>query len=163
MIAALGLIAAIWALTWFQHRDVPNPAPTVDYASQLAKARAASPFGVLAPDPAPPGWRATSASWDGTPPELAWHLGFLTGAGEDVDYVGLEEGNAAPADFIAASTSADQPGPPVIVDGQTWQTLASAGGAEHALVRSADGVTTVITGTAPQDELVAFVRTLSAG
>jgi Protein of unknown function (DUF4245) len=163
LLAALGLIAAVWALTWFQHRDVPNPAPTVDYSSQLAQARAASPFDVLAPDPSPPGWRATSASWDGTPPQLAWHLGFLTGTGENADYVGLEEGNAAPADFIAATTSADQPGPPVVVAGRTWHTLASFDGREHALVRSFGGVTTVVTGSAPQEELIAFVRTLSAG
>ena len=115
VVAALGLIIAIWALTWFQHRDPPNPSPTVDYQAELAQARGTSPVAVLAPQPAPQGWRATSVAWDGSAPEYAWHLGFLTGAGSgsDVNYVGLEQSNAAPTEFLAAATPADEPGPPV--------------------------------------------------
>jgi hypothetical protein len=161
IIAALGLIVAIWGLTWFQHRDPPNPAPTVEYQEQLALARAEAPFGVLAPDPPPAGWRATSVSWDGTAPEYAWHLGFLTGPGSgvDVSYVGLEQSNADPREFVAAATPADEPGPPVTIDGQAWQTLTSVD--ETALVHPGDGVTTIVTGTAPLDELVAFAKSLS--
>ena len=164
IVAALGLIAAVWGLTWFQHRDPPNPAPTVDYATELSQAREAAPFAVLAPDP-PPGWRPTSVSWDGTPPEYAWHLGFLTrsgDSGDSVDYVGLEQGNADPAEFVPASTPADRPGPPVTNGGQTWQTLTGSAG-ETAIVLNGKGVTTVVTGTAPLDELVAFAKTLTAG
>jgi hypothetical protein len=164
IIAALGLIAAVWALTWFQHRDSPNPAPTVAYATQLSQARAAAPFTVLAPKSAPSGWRATSVSWDGTPPEYAWHLGFLTGSGSgsEVDYVGLEQSNADPTEFLPTATPADQPGPPVTIDGQTWQTLTSPDG-ETAIVLNGGDVTTVVTGTAPLDDLTAFAKTLSAG
>jgi Protein of unknown function (DUF4245) len=161
IIAAIGLIVAIWGLTWFQHRDPPNPAPTVEYQAELAQARGAAPFTVLAPDPAPVGWRATSVSWDGSAPEYAWHLGFLTGSGSgsDVDYVGLEQGNAAPSEFIAAATPANQPGPPVDVDGVSWQTLTSSNG-ETALVLPGDGVTTVVTGSASLDQLVVFAESL---
>jgi hypothetical protein len=163
VVAVLGLLVAIWAHTGFQHRGGPDPAPTVDYDAQLAQARSAAPFAVLAPDPAPARWRATSASWDGSPPEYAWHLGFLTGAGSgsDVDYVGLEQSNADPDEFVAAATPADAPGPPVTIDGQPWQTLTSD--TETAIVRTGDQVTTVVTGTAPLDELIAFAQTLSAG
>jgi hypothetical protein len=162
IVAALGLIAAIWGLTWFQHRDPPNPAPTVDYQAQLAEARSAAPFGVLAPNPAPQGWRATSVSWDGSAPEYAWHLGFLTGSGPDADYVGLEQSNADPRDFLSSATPADQPGPPVTIDGVRWQTLSSSAG-ETALVLLGDGVTTVVTGTAPLDQLIVFATSLTAG
>jgi Protein of unknown function (DUF4245) len=163
IVAALGLILAIWGLTWFQHRDPPNPAPTVDYQSQLAQARDAAPFAVLAPDPVPQGWRATSVSWDGSAPEYAWHLGFLTGGnGSGDDYVGLEQGNADPAEFLAAATPADQPGPPVTIDGARWQTFSSSTG-ETAIVRSGEGATTVVTGTAPLDALMTFAETLTPG
>jgi len=162
ILAALGLIAVIWGLTWFQHRDPPTPAPTVDYGQQLAQARAQSPFGVLAPDPPPAGWRATSVSWDGTAPEYSWHLGFLTGPGSDVDYVGLEQGNAAPSEFLTAATPATDPGPWVRIEGARWQTYSSSRG-EAALVLPGDGVTTVVTGTAPLDELVEFASTLGRG
>jgi hypothetical protein len=163
IVAALGLILAIWGLTWFQHRDPPNPAPTVDYQSQLAQARSAAPFAVLAPEHVPQGWRATSVSWDGSAPEYAWHLGFLTSGGDGSDdYVGLEQGNADPSQFVATATPADQPGPPVTIDGVRWQTLSSSAG-ETALVLPGDGVTTVVTGTAPLDQLIAFAETLTSG
>jgi hypothetical protein len=163
IIAALVLIAAIWGLTWFQHRDVADPSPTVDYTVELEHARSVAPFDVAAPDPVPAGWRATSVQFDGTAPEYSWHLGFLTGEGSGVEYVGLEQGNAEPGEFVAASTPADQPGAPAVIDGQTWQTLTSGDGGETALVLNGEGVTTVLTGTAPEDQLVAFARTLTSG
>lgn len=162
IVAALGLIAVVWGLTWFQHRDPPNPAPTVDYSATLAQARSAAPFAVLAPDPPPSGWRATSVNWDASPREYTWHLGFLIGSGDDADYIGLEQGTADPAEFVAAATPADRPGPPVTIDGQTWQTLTSSGG-ETAIVLNGPDVTTVVTGTAPLDQLIAFAKTLSPG
>jgi hypothetical protein len=162
IIAALGLIAAIWALTWFQHRDQPDPVPTIDYAAELTQARSAAPFGVLAPDPEPTGWRATSVAWDGSPPEYAWHLGFLAGAGDGADYVGVEQSNADPAEFVPIATPANEPRATVTVDGQAWQVLTSPAG-ETAMVLTGRDVTTVVTGTAPLDQLVAFAETLSAG
>jgi hypothetical protein len=160
IVAALGLIAAIWALTWFQHRDQSDPSPTVDYQAQLAQARSQAPFAVLAPDPAPAGWRATSVTWDGTRPDYAWHLGFLAGSGSDAEYIGVEQSNADPADFVPAATPADQPGPSVTVEGQAWQTLTSE--TETAIVLAKPNVTTVVTGTGSLDEIVAFATTLSA-
>lgn len=160
LIAVIALIVGIWALSRFQHRDIPDPARTVDFRSDLATARAAAPFDVLAPRAVPPGWRATSASWDGQGPTVSWHLGFLTPAG---DYVGLEQGNAPAADFVDAHTPAVEPGAPVTIDGAQWQALSTSDGIEHALVRSQGAVTTLVTGTAPMAELESFAASLSAG
>lgn len=157
LIAVIGLIAAVWALSWFQHRAVPNPARTVDYRPALAVARAQSPFRVLAPEPAPRGMRATSVSWDGGGAQKSWQLGFVTDGG---DFVGLYEGNGPAADFIDASTPAGTPGPPVSIGGVAWITLTDAGRGETALVRTNSGVTTVVTGTATQAALVSFARAL---
>ncbi len=157
LVACFLVIVFIWLLTRIQHEDPADPAKTVDYTGQLADARANAPFDVLAPQPTPPGWRATSVEWQGAGPEVSWHLGFLTGQG---DYVGLEQGNAIPREFIADNTPADQPGDPVDINGEEWQTLTS--GQETALVLEADKVTTIVTGTASTAELVGFAESLSA-
>ncbi len=159
LLMVLLLICFVWGLSRFQHRDTPTPATTVDYSAALATARAGAPFAVLAPAPAPSGWRATSVKWTGAGPDVSWHLGFLTSDGA---YVGLDQGNALPRDFVAAHTPADQPGPPVRVNGLRWDTLSSSDGGEHALVREGAGVTTVVTGTVSEDELVGYVETLTA-
>ncbi len=160
LIAVLVLIAAIWGLSRFQHRDPADPTPSIDYASELAAAQESAPFDVLAPDSLPPGWRATSAAWRPGAGESSWHLGLLTAQGE---YVGLEQGNSPPTDFVKTHTPATEPGEPVVVAGQPWETLSASGGREHALVRQDDGVTTVITGTAPMSELEAFAASLTTG
>ncbi len=162
LLAAFALIAVIWGLTQLQHRDVANPAKTVDYTATLAQAREQAPFDVLAPAPVPEGWRATTAQWSGAGPVVSWHLGFLTSESRDASYVGLEQGNAIARDFVAENTTADEPGSPVAIAGKRWDTLASSDGDETALVLEGDGVTTVVTGTAPQSELVAFAEALSA-
>lgn len=160
MLVIFVLIVAIWGLARMQNRDVADPAPTVDYSDQLDVARRDAPFPVLAPDPVPDGWRATSADWTVSGPVVTWHLGFLTG-GDDAEYVGLEQGNQQPSEFVEATTPADQPGPEVEIDGVTWQQLTGEG--ETALVLFEDEVTTVVTGTASLDELTDFVASLSAG
>jgi Protein of unknown function (DUF4245) len=159
MLAVMGLIVAIWALSRFQHRDLPDPARPVNYTAQLAVARQSAPFDVLAPASTPPGWRATSVSWDGQPPDLTWHLGFLTAQDQ---YVGLEQGSAPSAAFVAASTSATEPGQPVKIGGQRWQTLSSTDSSVHALVRRTPGVTTVVTGTAAESQLESFAGSLES-
>ena len=46
------------------------------------------------------------------------------------------------------------------IDGQPWRTLTNASRGETALVRTSRGVTTIVTGTADENELTAFVRSL---
>lgn len=160
LIVVLVLIASVWVLSRFQHRDTTDPAKTVDYTAELAEARESAPFDVLAPSPVPPGWRAASVQWDGADPEAAsWHLGFLTSTGE---YVGLEQGNAPVADFVAGTTTATQPTEAVEVAGESWQGLVSDDAREHALVRRESGVTMLVTGTASLEELVTFAESLTA-
>jgi hypothetical protein len=161
MIMALLTIAFVWGLTRFQHRDVDSPVTTVDYAADLTRARSQAPFEILAPDRAPEGWRPTSVSWDGVGPVYSWHLGFLTSDAADAEYVGLEQGNAGPAEILADSTVADQPAGTVDIGGDRWEIFASSDGDETALVLEGGQVTTVVTGTAPQDALVVFVESLS--
>ncbi len=161
IVMSLLLIASIWALSRFQHRDPADPAPPVDYLAPLAAARGVAPFDVLAPAEVPAGWQATSTRWVGEGEQMSWHLGFLTApsAGE---YVGLDQGTAAPQDIVAATTSADQPNGSVKVGGVAWSSLVSSDGNESALVLRGDGVTTVVSGTASESVLQTFAGSLSA-
>jgi hypothetical protein len=161
VIMSLVLIAAIWLLSRFQHHDTADPAPTVDYSAALKQARAEAPFAVLAPHPLPVGWRATSARWDGTGPTMTWHLGLLTATGADAQYVGLDQSNDVPREFIAATTTADEPGPPVEIGGVAWKMLSSADGQETALVLERPGVTTLVSGTAGTSVLEGYAESLS--
>lgn len=157
LIAVLGLIAVVGGLSWLQHGDVADPARTVDYSGTLAVARDQAPFHVVAPSPVPAGLRATSVSWDPVGPRKLWHLGFVTPAR---DYIGLYEGTGSVATFVEASTPATEPGPSLTVAGDAWGSLTSPDSGETALVRTRQGVTTVVTGTAGEDQLVAFATTL---
>lgn len=156
LLVSLALIACFFAFSFFQRGSSTDPAPTVDYSGALAQARSQAPFAVLAPAQLPGGWRATSVEWSGSGPENAWHLGVLTNHDE---YVGLEQGNAVAQTFIAEHTRAIEPGAPAQIEGQTWQTLTS--GSETALVLTGDGVTTLVTGTAPRSDLMTFAVSLS--
>lgn len=157
MVAIMGLIAVMWALSQLTHHDPTDPARTVSYSAALAEARQQSPFPVVAPEPVPPGLRATSVSWDGVGARKSWHLGFLTSHQE---YVGLYEGTGPAADFVSASTPATHRGADVDIDGSSWQTLTGSGGSETAFVRTTGGVTTVVTGTADVELLKGFVASL---
>ncbi len=157
LIVSLGLMAAVGLMTFFQARDTEDPVPPYDYSADLAAAREQAPFDVLAPQTLPPGWYATSGRWTAAGPEKEWHLGLLT---DDGRYVGLEQSNAVSTRFIAEQTRADEPGKPVQVAGETWQTLTR--GPETALVLVGDQVTTVVTGTASESDLIRFAESLTS-
>jgi hypothetical protein len=157
MIAVLLFIGAIWGLTWFERRPSPDPTPTIQYAAALAEARAEAPFHVVAPAPVPAGLRATSVEWQGTGARKTWQLGFLTPQDE---YVGLYQGTGPAGAFIAAHTPASQPGSPALIRNAQWLTLSASDRGEHAFVRTAHGVTIVVTGTASPSVLRQFVAAL---
>lgn len=157
LIAVTGLMVGVWALTWFQRGDLDDPARTVEYSAVLAAARQQAPFHVVAPDPVPPGLRATSVSWEGGGGRVAWHLGFVT---TDRAYIGLYQGNGPADDFVAANTPAAGTGQVATITQVRWRILSDADQRETALVRTSAGVTTVVTGTATLAQLTTFAGSL---
>ncbi|HET7173541.1 MAG TPA: DUF4245 family protein [Nocardioidaceae bacterium] len=155
LVVVVAVVAGLWGLGWWQRRTPTNPVPTVRYGATLAQARLVAPFAVLAPAPAPAGWRATSVDWTTHAGKVSWHLGFLT---PDDEYVGLEQSNRTPRTFVAVSTTARRAGGSRVIDGQSWRVLLSP--SQRALVHDGPGVTTVVTGTGTLAQLAAFVRTL---
>jgi hypothetical protein len=153
LVAVLGFVA-FRALV---RGDVPDPVRDVDYADSLRYARSDSGLDVLAPDPVPPGWRVTSVRYVPAPQE-SWHLGLLTEKGK---YVGVEQADRPVSAMVEEFVDENaEPGDPVVVAGRPWRSWSDSGG-DHALVRRSAGTTTVVVGSAPQDDLVTLVESLS--
>lgn len=137
--------------------DAATPVRTVDYVQTADYARDQASFDLLAPKTLPEGWRATSVSYvpgrDDT-----WHLGMLTGEGR---YVGLDQSGASSRSMVEQIVDPNAvEGDPVDVGGQEWQTWSDEGG-DLALVRAADGTTTVVVGhEVPEDVLAEFAGRL---
>lgn len=141
------------------HDESKNPIKTVDYDVELASARRAAPYPVLAPKDLPRDWRATSVTYRGAGGEGAhWHLGYLTA---NEQYVAVEQSDARPAAFIAQVTQRAEPaGGTVKAGGSTWKRY--EGGKYQALVREQKDVTTVVTGTASFEDLQRMAAALRA-
>jgi len=130
--------------------DQPEPVVRdIDYADALAEARDTLPYDVLAPGRLPDGWRATSARTrlgEGA----TWHLGLVTAAG---NYAAVEESDGSRRAFVARFAGGSRPAGETTIDGDPWRRLRGGDPDPRALVRTAGGVTTVVTGTGRWREL----------
>ncbi|TXS56717.1 DUF4245 domain-containing protein [Streptomyces sp. t39] len=156
--AVIGVVVAgIYMLV--PHDEKADPIKPVDYRVELLTAQRAAPYPVAAPEGLRGGWRTTSVTFDGAD-DHAWHLGFLD---PDTQYVAVEQSTAQPAEKYvrkvtrhAEKTSATQE-----IRGETWQRW--DGPKYDALVRTADGATTVVMGTASPERLTEMAQALVAG
>lgn len=129
----------------------------VDYRSSAASAKRAAPYPVLAPEGLTDRWKATSVEYnrDKKRPD-AWHLGFLTPAGQ---YAAVEQSLEPREKAITdAAAGAKAEGGTTTIGGQEWQRY--QGTSYRALVVQSGSATTVVTGTAGWDELTEFARSL---
>ncbi|GAB2589835.1 DUF4245 domain-containing protein [Streptomyces capparidis] len=156
---SLMVISAVSAVIYF---FVPHsggdPVKTVDYRIELLTARRAAPFPVLAPEGLSKDWRATSVRYRGQDPEAdgaVWHLGFINPQDE---YAAVEQTDGPAARFIDDVSKQARPDGTVRVGGQTWERY--VGPKYNALVRAEKDVTTVVTGTAPHDQLAELAAAL---
>ena len=163
MVFSMGVVtlAAGVIYLFVPHGDSEDPAvKPVNYEVELRTASRAAPYPLAAPQGLPDAWRATSVTYEGAGPDgAAWHLGFLAPGNE---YVALEQSDAAPKAFVEDVThGARKAGEPVRVDGEAWERY--EGEKYDALVRAGEGVTTVVTGTAPLGQLKQFAAALEPG
>lgn len=158
-VAVLGVIvAAVAVFTAFLRDEPPDPTADVDYRSIAAQAREGAGFDLLAPADLPEGWRSNDARLEaGEPP--AWHLGILTA---DDDYIGLEQQRASVRDMVARHAEGSRPDGTTEIAGWRWQVRTEAG-ADTTYVRHADGVTTLLTGDAPPEQIESYIGSLRAG
>lgn len=160
MFLSMGVIVAVAGVIYIAnpHDENADPLKAVDYRVELTTAQRAAPYPVLAPQGLPESWKPTSVSYarqDGN----SWHLGFLD---PDREYVAVEQSTGPAQKYIAKVThDAKDTGKSARVGGDTWQRW--EGPKYDALVRTADGATTVVTGTAPYERLVEMAEALESG
>jgi hypothetical protein len=166
MAVIMVIVVGIYAL--FLPRGTKESVTPVDYGVELEQARRAAPYLVAAPSGLSSQWRATSVTYDDADPKnTQWHLGFIDPANQ---YAAIEQSNEDVANFISDKTQASQRSGSQVVAGQTWERY--DGGRYRALVlektvtsaaSAAGSVTTLVTGTAPFDQLAQLAAALRFG
>lgn len=154
--AVIGVVVAgIYMLV--PHDEHADPIRTVDYRVELVTAQRAAPYPVAVPEGLDKEWRTTSVTFDRADAH-AWHLGFLD---PDDQYVAVEQSTAKAADKYVREVThqADRTDRTRQVAGETWQVW--EGPKYDALVLTAGGATTVVTGTAPPARLAEMAAALS--
>ncbi|MFG2717424.1 DUF4245 domain-containing protein [Streptomyces sp. NPDC048416] len=158
-LAVIGIAAAV-IYVFIPHDDADAPPlKAVNYTVELTTVRRAAPYPVAAPVGLPDQdkWKATSVSYDG-PKDNAWHLGFLDPQNQ---YVAIEQSTAATDKFVTeVSKRAKKTEKSQRIAGATWTFW--DGPKYDALVRQDQGSTTVVTGTAPYEQLVAMAGALES-
>ena len=158
MVIVLGFVV-VWVAM------VPRPnsitQPPVDVGTVARQVRAETHWPILQPRGLPDGWRATSVrfvrSTDGL---MTWHAGYQS---PDGNYVALEQTQGATRTWVEAETNRGRDEGTLQVAGGTWTKVDRKDKVQFSLVRRGRGpkdLTTIVTGTAPYDELAAFAARL---
>ncbi|PRY50942.1 uncharacterized protein DUF4245 [Geodermatophilus tzadiensis] len=148
------VVICLLAVGWIAFRQGdPDPVRPIDptNAVQLAAARAG--YAVQVPSELPDGYRPTSVrtdagdAVDGAPVTL--EIGYVTPSTEFAGYVTSDDPDADPLTAVLDGAQADGS---VQLAGEEW-TRATSGRGETVLSREEDGVTLLVTGSAPDEEL----------
>ncbi|GGZ55661.1 DUF4245 domain-containing protein [Streptomyces bluensis] len=156
MILSLGVsvLAAGVIYLFVPHDDTPPELKRVDYRVELLTARRAASYPVAAPEGLPQSWKATSVRFRGDDFD-AWHLGFHDPRGQ---YVAVEQSAQKPSTFIEDATQGAEETSTQKIGDQEWRRY--EGERYNALVLKGEGVTTVVTGSAPFAQLTEMAEAL---
>ncbi|RZU34561.1 uncharacterized protein DUF4245 [Blastococcus saxobsidens] len=139
-----------WAA--FRQNSV-DPVREIDPTSTIRAADARAGYTLLVPTGLDEGYRPTSASTDvGSTPEggpVALEIGYVT---PSEAYAGFVVSDFADADPVVEVLEGATEEGSVVLGGEEW-TRSTTGRGETALSRVADGVTVVVSGSAPDEEL----------
>lgn len=156
LIPLLVLIALITYLTW-PSADRPDGVHVVDTVAPIAAAQQQAGFTVVAPHGLSAQWRPTSTELipAGASSGASFRIGYVTPAGQYAEFL---EGDDSP-DAVAAQYGPLSTDGTVAVNGADWSQYRTSSG--HRLLRHTTGnVTTIVTGTATQPELVELAGSL---
>jgi len=159
LLVILGLVGVLIAIV---PRVSSVEQPAVDAGSVVSNAVRVSGLPFEAPVGIPSGWKATSARYDKSTDELmSWQGGWTTPKG---GFVGVRQTKAASPGWLETATNGGRAQGTVLASGRTWQKLFDAAHDQTSLVtepaQGTSGVTTVVTGTAPLDEVLQFTNAL---
>ncbi|MDI2128879.1 DUF4245 domain-containing protein [Yinghuangia seranimata] len=153
-LAAVGVVVVL--LLIFGRHSAQDPVKRIDYTLKFQQASQVAPYPLLAPQGLPQRWRATSADFDGVDVKATtWRVGFIN---PNEQYAAVEQTNGTPEPFIADRSKHGEPVGTVDVAGEQWQSY--NGEKYRSLVRTKDGVTTVVTGTASYEDLATLAAAL---
>ncbi|TDE09080.1 DUF4245 domain-containing protein [Jiangella asiatica] len=151
----LALVAVLFNALNDQEPRLPDP---VDYQGALEVARAEYAYDVLAPEPVPAGWRATSMDFSQDDGGDRWQLGFLI---DGDTFIGIEQTDGEIESYRDERLADFDPDGESSIDGVTWERLVERDDApDRALVRVDGGAITIVRGTVPYEELEDFVTLL---
>ena len=91
-----------------------------------------------------------------------WHAGYVS---PDDQYIAIEQTQGATSTWVAAQTNRGRAEGTLQAAGRTWEKIRRGDKVQISLVHRGAGpkdVTTILTGTAPYDELVTFARAPAA-
>ncbi|RMI43108.1 DUF4245 domain-containing protein [Streptomyces triticirhizae] len=146
---------AVFLLT--PNGETESPVRTVEYDVASATAARAAPYPLVVPVGLPEDWRATSVRYEPQGQHGAtWRLGFLD---SHEDYAALAQADGEPAAFVPSVTQdAEDTGATERIAGRDWALW--EGPKYDALVLTEPGVTTVVMGTAPLEQLARLAESL---
>ncbi|MBB5786012.1 DUF4245 family protein [Jiangella mangrovi] len=153
-----GVIAAIAIVFNLLNDPEPRLPPPVDYEQALQTIRGEYDYPVLAPEPVPDGWRATSVDVSQDSSGDRWRLGFLI---DGEQFVGIEQSDGEIESYRDDRLADFVPDGESTVDGVTWERLLEDDDApDRALVRVDGGAITIVRGTVTYEALEEFVTLL---
>jgi hypothetical protein len=148
------VVVCLLAVGWIAFRQGdPDPVRPIDPTSTVQLAAARASYAVQVPAELPDGYRPTSArtdaggAADGAPVTL--EIGYVTPSTEFAGYVTSDDPDADPLTAVLDGAQAEGS---VELAGEEW-TRSTTGRGETALSREEDGVTLLVTGSAPDEEL----------
>lgn len=156
MAVVLAVVGAFVVMAW---RPTPDPIRVVDPAPVVAAAAASADFAVLEPTGLGSGWRATSARWEPTATSGAvpvLHIGYVTPADQ---YAQVTQARMDYAPYLAEQTGNGVAEGPQEIGDASWVRMTGEND-DRSLVLLADGVTTVVYGSADWAELTALASSL---
>jgi hypothetical protein len=164
MIRSLAPLVVIVLLVvgWIAFRQgSPDPVRTVDPSSSVQLSAARAGYVVEAPTGLPDGYRPTSARTDagdaGEADPVTLEIGYVTPSDEYAGFLTTDDPRAER--LLAVLDGAEEQGS-VELDGRPWDRLTNGRG-ETVLRREDAGVTTVVTGSADDDELETVAASLA--
>jgi hypothetical protein len=148
------VVIVLLLAAWFNlGRDTEDPVQEVDPSSTVQLAAARADYAVLAPEGLAEEYRPTSARTDAGNAEegdpVTLEIGYLTPAEEFAGFVVSDDAEAEP---VARVLDGVEETGSVELGGQAWTRGTTTRG-ETVLFRQDGGVTTLVTGSAPDDEL----------
>ncbi|WP_158602871.1 DUF4245 domain-containing protein [Jiangella rhizosphaerae] len=153
-----GVIAAIAIVFNLLNDPEPRLPDPVDYQPALEVARAEYGYDVLAPEPVPDGWRATSVDFAQEASGDRWRLGFLI---DGEQFIGLEQTDGEIESYRDDRLANFHPDGESTIDGVTWERLVEDDDQpDRVLVRVDGGALTIVRGTVSYERLEEFVTML---